>query len=76
MDHEFSEYQDQQLLEFCGVVARICMSNEFNKLFKEMIRYYKRSDVTNPKQKAYQDALFTMFHEFLQESQNLQLNLM
>jgi hypothetical protein len=61
------ESHDNELLEFCGIVAQICVSDEFKRLFREIFRHYRKSGMENPKLQAYQDVLFAMVHQTEQE---------
>ncbi|UOF89398.1 hypothetical protein LSG31_16035 [Fodinisporobacter ferrooxydans] len=71
-----TNHQDEQLLNICREVAKICCSSEFKKLYREMSRYYRKSGIMHAKRIAYQDALFSMVIEYQQESNHLRLNLM
>jgi hypothetical protein len=69
------ESHDHELLKFCGIIAQICMSDEFKRLFRELLRYYRKSGIQNPKLQAYQDVLYAMVHQTEQKDQ-IRLNMM
>jgi hypothetical protein len=55
--------EDERLIYFFREVSVICCSDEFQKLYKEMSKHYRRSGIKDAKQTAFQDTLFTIYIE-------------
>jgi hypothetical protein len=55
--------RDALLLQLCREVACICISEEFQRLNKEMLKLYRKSGVPDPHLVAFQDTLFSIFLE-------------
>ncbi|BCJ85311.1 hypothetical protein [Effusibacillus dendaii] len=63
MKYPSVDSRDANLIQLCREVARICISEEFQRLNREMIRLYRKSGITDPYLAAFQDALFSLFVE-------------
>lgn len=63
MKYPTVDSRDALLLQLCREVARICISEEFQRLNKEMLKLYRKSGVPDPHLVAFQDTLFSIFLE-------------
>jgi len=50
-------------MEWCREVARICVSDEFKQLNRDLLKFYRKSGMTDPFLLAFQDSLFSLFTE-------------
>jgi len=51
-------------MEWCREVARICVSDEFKQLNRDLLKFYRKSGMTDPSLLAFQDSLYSLFIEF------------
>jgi hypothetical protein len=58
-----ADWEEERLIQFFREVSAICCSDEFEKLYKEMSKHYRKSGIKNAKQTAFQDTLFTIYIE-------------
>lgn len=63
MKYPSVDSRDARLFQLCREVARICISEEFQRLNREMVKLYRKSGITDPYLAAFQDALFSLFVE-------------
>jgi hypothetical protein len=61
--YPYVDRRDERLIELCREVARICISDEFKRLHREMVKLYRKSGVPDPHLVAFQDSLFSIFVE-------------
>jgi len=61
--YPYVDERDERLMEWCREVARICVSDEFKQLNRDLVKVYKKSGVTDPFLLAFQDSLFSLFTE-------------
>jgi hypothetical protein len=61
--YPYVDERDERLMEWCREVARICVSDEFKQLNRDLIKVYKKSGATDPFLLAFQDSLFSLFTE-------------
>jgi hypothetical protein len=55
--------RDERLMEWCREVARICVSDEFKRLNRDLLKFYRKSGVNDAFLLAFQDSLFSLFTE-------------
>lgn len=63
MKYPTVDSRDARLFQLCREVARICISEEFQHLNREMVKLYRKSGVSDPYLVAFQDTLFSLFLE-------------
>lgn len=63
MRYPYIDRRDERLSELCREVARICISEEFKRLHREMVKLYRKSGIGDPQLIAFQDSLFSIFME-------------
>lgn len=51
-------------MEWCREVARICISEEFKRLNRDLLKFYRKSGMDDAFLLAFQDSLFSLFVEF------------
>ena len=50
-------------MEWCREVARICVSDEFKQLNRDLLKFYRKSGMDDAFMLAFQDSLFSLFTE-------------
>jgi hypothetical protein len=50
-------------MEWCREVARICISDEFKRLNRDLVKFYRKSGMDDAFLLAFQDSLFSLFTE-------------
>jgi len=50
-------------MEWCREVARICISDEFKQLNRDLVKFYRKSGQDDALVLAFQDSLFSLFTE-------------
>lgn len=63
MRYPYVDERDERLMEWCREVARICVSDEFKQLNRDLLKFYRKSGMTDPFLLAFQDSLFSLFTE-------------
>lgn len=63
MRNPYVDERDERLMEWCREVARICVSDEFKRLNRDLVKFYKKSGVDDVLLVAFQDSLFSLFTE-------------
>ncbi|MFC4768835.1 hypothetical protein [Effusibacillus consociatus] len=63
MKYPSVDSRDARLFHLCREVARICISEEFQRLNREMVKLYRKNGITDPYLVAFQDTLFSLFVE-------------
>lgn len=63
MKYPSVDVHDARLMQLCREVARICISEEFQRLNREMVKLYRKSGIRDPYLVAFQDSLFSLFVE-------------
>ncbi|KEO82980.1 hypothetical protein [Tumebacillus flagellatus] len=59
----YVDERDEKLMEWCREVARICVSDEFKRLNRDLLKFYRKSGMDDPFLLAFQDSLFSLFTE-------------
>lgn len=70
MKYPTVDLHDARLFQLCREVARICISEEFQRLNREMVKLYRKSGISDPYLVAFQDTLFSLFLESDSESES------
>lgn len=70
MKYPSVDARDARLFQLCREVARICISEEFQRLNREMVKLYRKSGITDPNLAAFQDTLFSLFIDSESQSEN------
>ena len=55
-------------MEWCREVARICISEEFKRLNRDLLKFYRKSGMDDAFLLAFQDSLFSEFDDDRQVS--------
>ncbi|MCX7568567.1 hypothetical protein OS242_01115 [Tumebacillus sp. DT12] len=63
MRYPYVDERDTRLMEWCREVARICISDEFKQLNRDLVKFYRKSGKDDALMLAFQDSLFSMFTE-------------
>lgn len=63
MRYPHVDERDERLMEWCREVARICVSDEFKRLNRDLLKFYRKSGLDNAFLLAFQDSLFSLFTE-------------
>jgi hypothetical protein len=61
--HPYVDERDERLMEWCREVARICISDEFKRLNRDLVKFYRKSGMDDAFLLAFQDSLFSLFTE-------------
>ena len=51
-------------MEWCREIARICISDEFKRLNRDLLKFYRKNGMDDAFLLAFQDSLFSLFVEF------------
>ncbi|ASS75597.1 hypothetical protein CIG75_11775 [Tumebacillus algifaecis] len=63
MRYPHVDERDIRLMEMCREVARICISDEFKRLNRDLAKFYRKSGMKDAFLLAFQDSLFSMYTE-------------
>lgn len=55
--------RDIRLMELCREVALICISDEFKRLNRDLVKFYRKSGMPDAFLLAFQDSLFSLYTE-------------
>jgi hypothetical protein len=69
--YPYVDERDERLMEWCREVARICISDEFKRLNRDLVKFYRKSGMDDARMLAFQDSLFSLFTELDDDRQVL-----
>jgi hypothetical protein len=67
--YPYVDERDERLMEWCREVARICVSDEFKRLNRDLLKFYRKSGLHDPFLLAFQDSLYSLFTELDEDRQ-------